>query len=52
MRRFWCTYAYDIDGEKISVVAKDGDEADKKLKEILKQRKEKEVRDDFTILQD
>lgn len=41
MGNYWCTYTYVIDGEEISVVAKDSDEADKKLKEILEQRKSK-----------
>lgn len=44
MGRYWCTYTYEINGKKISVVAKDGYEADKKLKEVLKQREEKEVK--------
>lgn len=41
MGNYWCTYTYVIDEEEISVVAKDNDEADKKLKEILEQRKSK-----------
>ena len=41
MGRYQCTYTYVINGEEISVVAKDSDEADKKLKEILEERKSK-----------
>lgn len=41
MGNYWCTYTFIIDGEEISVVAKDSDEADRKLKEILEQRKSK-----------
>lgn len=41
MGRYWCTYTFAIDGEEINVVAKDSDEAEKKLKKILEQRKSK-----------
>ena len=39
MGYYWCTYTFIIDGEEISVVAKDSDEAERKLKKILEERK-------------
>ena len=46
MGRYWCTYTYVIDGKEINVVAKDGDEADKKLKKILEmEKKDKAIKE-------
>lgn len=42
MGRYWCTYTYVINGKEISVVAKDSDEADRKLKKILEKEKNNE----------
>lgn len=41
MGNYWCTYTFIIDGEEISVVAKDSDGAERELKKILEQRKSK-----------
>lgn len=42
MGKYWCTYIYEIDGKEINVVAKDSDEADRKLKKILEKEKDNE----------
>lgn len=48
MGNYWCTYTFVIDGKKISVVAKDSDEADRKLKKILeKGKKDKAIKEMF-----